>query len=257
LYEGWCHYLVEVEADGFPVLAPTMPGRANRAHGLGRDRSQLRMSRTAAHLHQVDAALAARASHLRLPLIVAGVGRQLAAAHGLPSVAADLIGTIRGGHYAGNAPRLARLARPVVYRHLRTPDGRPSTSSTTLSRVEGLDGVWSAAVEGTLELLCVEERYTFPDSSRFNRRDRPDRPTADVPIDAVDDAIKLVAGAGGRTVVVDDGSLTQQGGIAALVSCRERRAHIGVERSIPRPSRPRPFERPTDDRRSSVPLTQR
>ena len=141
-YEGWCHYLVEVEADGFPVLAPTIPGRANRSRGLGRDRSQLRMSRTAAHLHQVDAALAARASRLRLPLIVAGVGRQLAAARGLPSVSADLIGTIRGGHYAGNAPRLARLARPVVYRHLQdTRREAIDLLNHAQRRVEGLDAV--------------------------------------------------------------------------------------------------------------------
>ena len=144
----------------------------------------------------------------------------------------------------------------MVHRHLQdTRREAIDLLNHAQRRVEGLDAVWSAAIDGTLELLCVEERCTFPDSSRFNRRDRPDPPAADVPIDAVDDAIKLVAGAGGRTVVVDDGSLTQEGGIAALVSCRQRRAHIGVERSIPRPLRPRPFEQPTDDRGPSVSLT--
>ena len=125
----------------------------------------------------------------------------------------------------------------MVYRHLQDTRREAIDLLTHAPRrVEGLDAVWSAAVEGTLELLCVEERCTFPDSSRFNRRDRPDPPAADVPIDAVDDAIKLVAGAGGRTVVVEDGSLTQEGGIAALVSCRERRAHIGRGAINPTPN---------------------
>jgi hypothetical protein len=83
-------------------------------------------------------------------------------------------------------------------------------------RVEGIDAVWSAAVDGSLELLCVEERYAFPDLSE------PSRPDDDVPMEAVDEAVKLVAAAGGRTVVVNDGSLAPHGGIAALVAARDR-----------------------------------
>jgi hypothetical protein len=234
LYEGWRHSLGEVEADGFPLLWPAGPGRADRSRHLGRDRSRQRAIQTAAHLHRVDAALSSRTSRRRLPLVVAGVGRLLASARTLPTVAPDLIGTIRGGQ-TGSAGRLARLAHPVVHHHLQeTRREALDRLENGHRRVDGIDAVWSAAVDGSLELLCVEERYAFPDPSEPSRHD------TDFPMEAVDEAIKLVAGAGGRTVIVDDGSLVPQGGIAALVSARDRRdAAIGTcRRAAPMPPLP-------------------
>jgi hypothetical protein len=85
-------------------------------------------------------------------------------------------------------------------------------------RAEGTDEVWRAAMDGQVELLCVEEGYVFTTGPVTDGR--PSAPivdgrSPDALDDAIDDAIKLVARAGGETVIVDNDALGPHGGIAA------------------------------------------
>jgi hypothetical protein len=137
----------------------------------------------------------------------------------MPAVGRDVIGTIRGGHHHRDRARLARLGRPIVYRHQQGVRRRALAQLDGEGRrVNGLDAVWCAAFEGRVRLLCVEERHalTAPplqrDPAGFGNIAEHHR----LPAAAADDAIKQVARSGGQTVIVDDGALAGSEGIAAV-----------------------------------------
>jgi hypothetical protein len=171
----------------------------------------------------VEAALLARRCSAPLPLILSGT--ELHPSFQIqPVVAADLIGTIRGGHRRLSSIELSRLSRPILNNYLKAKrhDGLARLKGAE-RRAEGLDPVWQAALEGRVELLCVEEGYVFTTgpvtdgcSSTATAGGSSPQPVDDT----IDDTIKLVARAGGETVIVDNGALSSYGGIAARLAAR-------------------------------------
>jgi hypothetical protein len=195
--EGWSGQLAEVGIDGL-TTRPPVPRR-------------------------VAELVAARHREDPLPLVVAGVGRRLAAWKEDAVLADAIIGTIAGSHDDTSVARLDELSRPAVDEHLRN-DGREALARVAAESPDrcafGIDAVWEAAGAGRIDLLCVEDGYSFAarparDGNRLEPADRIEHPA--VLDDAVDEIIEMVHRGGGRVVTVRDGALAECGAVAALL----------------------------------------
>lgn len=223
LLEGDSFDMHEVTAEGFPIVGSR--SSRDRASRFGRDRSDERDSFLIAHIRAAETAVAARRVEEPLPLVVAGVSRQRAMFRARSTESATVIGEISGSHERSTPSQLARLAEPVIEAHLRhradaalarLDDGR--RRGRTLA---GVDAVWKAATEGRVGLLCVEEGFMLP--ARLTDDGRRLQPTAShegvgILDDSIDELIELVLAGDAAVVLVEDGRLTAQQRVAALVS---------------------------------------
>ena len=219
ILEGWSGQLVEVGV--LPSAAATAGrGRGDRGLGVRRDVDRVRRARTGLEVRRATEAVAARQRRDPLPLVLAGVGRQVAAWKGVPVIADALIGSIPGNHDGTPVAQLDELSRTAVDAHLRD-ERREALARLVATHPDrcalGVDAVWVAATAGGVELLCVEDGFTYPA--------RPARSGEGLEVahrldhsavldDAVDEIIEMVHRTGGRVVMVRDGALTG-GGIAA------------------------------------------
>lgn len=215
LFEGSPLRLHEVAGGGFPVPARAAPDRRDRSRRFGRERSDRRDAALRTQMRAIDSALAARRTRQPLPLVIAGVPRQLALFQEMSSEASSVVGEIRGSHERTAIGRLAHLTRPIIHRHRRAERraalARLSGGRDQVQIVEGIDDVWAAAVDGRIRILCVEEGFNVPESDAL-------------PVVAdhtIDELVGLVRAAGGETILVEDGTLATRQHVAAL--CHEDR----------------------------------
>jgi hypothetical protein len=168
-------------------------------------------------------AVVARHRRDPLPLVLAGAGRGIASWTRVPVLAHARIGTIAGDHEDTPVARLDELSRAAVDEHLRA-ERREALARLTAEHPDrcalGIDAVWSAASAGGVELLCVEDGFTYPArparaGAGLEIADRLDHPA--VLDDAVDEIIEMVHRAEGRVVTVRDGALSGCGAVAAVL----------------------------------------
>lgn len=224
LYEGQLSTLREVTGGGFPVPAAVRGDRQSRSQRFGRERSDRRDVALQAQLRAVDAALGARHAREPLPLVLAGVQRQLSLFQASSNQAGAVVGTIGGSHGSTPPARLARLACPAIEssQRARATDAlaRLAEGANRGRLVEGIDAVWAAAFEGRISLLCVEETFALaarvaPGGRRLVVAADGDHP--DVLDDSVDELIELVSLAGGQVTLVPDGALDAYQRVGALL----------------------------------------
>jgi hypothetical protein len=217
LLEGCAGALVEIDLalPEVPSADGSRGGRGRRNRPAAEDRR-----RDATRLRHVAAAVHARQSVDPLPVVVAGVTRQIAA---WTSEFGDdgVVGTIPGSHDVTPIARLDALAAPVIDAHRRRERraalARLRATDPARSAV-GIDQVWSAAGAGRIELLCVEEGYVYParpDHAHGRLRPADALECPEVLDDAVDEVIEMVRLGDGRVVTVGDGALEGCGRIAA------------------------------------------
>ncbi|MDQ2825519.1 MAG: hypothetical protein M3Y04_00905, partial [Actinomycetota bacterium] len=94
LYEGQLSALREVTGGGFPVPSAARGDRQARSQRFGRARSDRRDVALQAQLRAIDAGLGARHAREPLPLVLAGVERQLSLFRASSSQAGAVVGTI-------------------------------------------------------------------------------------------------------------------------------------------------------------------
>jgi len=224
LFEGRPGELAEITTGQFPITLRSTPEHNDRGRRFGRDRSSGRDAALRAHLRAVDHFLSSRMAHDPLPLILAGVSRQVATFRQVTRRETSIIGTIAGNHDRSSPARLDALARPIIENHRdhERATGAASLDDSAHSRrlAKGIDAVWVAARNGQIEALYVEDGFTF--AARLAHDGRclsaaSDAEHPDVLDDAVDEAIEYVNASHGRTVIVDDGSLIAHKRIAALL----------------------------------------
>jgi hypothetical protein len=212
ILEGHAGRLDEVPVDPFPDARTS--GRDDRSGMFGRDRSDVRDAVLHASIRAADLALARRRMAEPLPLVIAGVERHLAMFRARSAEAPTTVGDIVGSHRRTPASRLARLAGPVMEEfHRRRSAMALARLDVGIDRgrvVSGIDAVWTAALAGRVQLLCVEEHLTVPAPAEVG--------VAAAPIDdIVDELVELVTLADGDVAFVDDGRLSDHSGVAALV----------------------------------------
>jgi hypothetical protein len=236
LFEGQPDLLEEIVADGFPVACLTPDPRKDRSTRFGRDRSDRRDAAIHAQLRSVDAALAARNASEPLPLLVSGVRRQLALFRATTTQAHTMVGQILGSHGRATPIQLAQMAKPEIQRHQRSRTDRAMSrlhkEGDRRRLANGIDRVWAAAADGRVALLCVEEGYVVPARVGVDGRHLHPIPYATPGSldDAIDELVEMVSLVGGEVVLVEDGTLSAERRVAALLSCQ--RAHKSVDSDV-------------------------
>lgn len=158
----------------------------------------------------------------RQPLVLFGAGRRVATlvrAGGVEPAA-----VILGNHDRTPWSTLADLAKGPL------ADWAGTRHAGALHRLEmarsrrrfaaGLDEVWALAQESRVELLVVERNHAVPvrvDGAHLVQVAPDESEAPDVIDDAVDDLIEAVALRRGEVVIVPDGTLTDHGGLAAVL----------------------------------------
>lgn len=224
LFEGVRDSLVEITEGGFPMTNQG-PGSATRLPGgQGINRSAYRDEKNRQFYSAVDAAFKEFAIDDDLPLIVAGVDRNLAFFQEVSSHTSAIIGTLRGNYDKTTVHELAPLVWPLVKANravqvdeiLSELDAAVSAQKYASSITE----VWQLAQEGRGSTLIVESGFHFParvDESGMFLTPADDVTAPDVIDDAVDDVIVTVMTKGGKIVFVDDGVLEHYQSIAMIL----------------------------------------
>jgi hypothetical protein len=219
LLEGATGGLVEIDLQLPAVPTGTESSRGRRSR-RSREDGELRRRRGSARLRHATTVVRARHDADPLPMVVAGVTRQVAAWTGVFGDEA-VVGAIPGSHDTTSVARLDLLVAPVVDDHRRfvRKDALARLAATEPARIAfGIDAVWTATGAGRIDLLCVEESYVYPARpdlarNRLQPDDDLDRP--EVLDDAIDEIIEMVRLGDGRVVTVHDGALEGYGRIAA------------------------------------------
>lgn len=170
---------------------------------------------------RVAAALEESQSAEPLPTVLAGVSKSIRAI--IDAAPGTTIGVVRGNHDRTSWSDLHSAAWPVTVDWLRsaTADalGRLDHARSRRLLASGVDEVWTLAVEGRVDLVVVESGFSLAvrlgPSGELLRATDVEAP--DVVDDIVDDTIEAVLRSGGRAVIVDDGTLTTHGRIAAAL----------------------------------------
>lgn len=170
---------------------------------------------------RTSAALRALHADEPLPTVLAGVSRSVRAT--LDASPAIAIGTVRGNHDRTGWTELHNAAWPVMVDWLRSDRadalGQLDQARSSHRFVGGIDEVWPLAIEGRVSLIVVEAGFSlairFGPMGELIRADDIEAP--DVVDDIVDDTIEAVLRAGGRAVIVDDGTLDREGKTAGVL----------------------------------------
>jgi hypothetical protein len=222
LYDAWTTVLDEHTAEPFP-MAHRGPGLSKRPGVYGINPSAKRDEAYRKFFRAVDEAVDALQRANPLPLVVAGVERNLAFYQEVTRQAEAIVGMLAGNHDQTSPSALGKLVWPVF------------ESGATLRRTEalvqldravsahryasGIDQVWRAAVSGTCRTLLVEKAFKYP-ADLSPEDDRLLQYTGRGPRaldDAVDEAIERVMASGGEVFFYPAGDLAVHQRIAAVL----------------------------------------
>lgn len=169
---------------------------------------------------RINLALTRELTSFDAPTVFAGVTHSINAL--VDASLLDPIGTVAGNHDRTPASELHASAWPVVGTWLRR-DCEDALARLDLARgarvfAGGVDEVWGLAQDGRVELLVVEDDYRLAartDGDHLAPVDNGD--VAGAADDVVDELIEAVLRAGGDTVMVPSGELSDYDRIAAVL----------------------------------------
>jgi hypothetical protein len=222
LYDAWTTVLDEHTAKPFPV-AHRGPGLSKRPGVYGINPSAKRDEAYRTFFQSIDDAVDALQRANPLPIVVAGVERNLAFYREVTRQAGAVVGMLAGNHDQTPPSALGKLVWPVF------------ESGATLRRTEalvqldqavgvnrhssGIDQVWRAAVAGKCRTLLVEKGFEHPaDVSPEGDRLLPYTGQGAASLDdAVDELIERVMATGGEVFFYPPGDLGVHQRIAAVL----------------------------------------
>jgi hypothetical protein len=224
LFEGVRDSLVEITESGFP-MANEGPGAATRLPGgQGINRSAYRDEKNREFYSSVDTAFKEFMIDDELPLVVAGVDRNLAFFQEVSSHTSAIIGTLRGNYDKTPAHELANLVWPLVKanRAVQVDEVLSELDAAISARryAASITEVWQLSQEGRGSILIVETGFHYParvDETGLFLTPAEDATAPDVIDDTVDDVIEAVMSKGGKVVFVDDGVLEKYQHIAMIL----------------------------------------
>ncbi len=221
LFEGVRDSLTEITEGGFP-MSNEGPGAATRLPGgQGINRSAYRDEIDRQFYREVNAAFKEFMNDDELPLVVAGVDRNLAFFQEVSSHTSAIIGTLRGNYDQTSAHELAEMVWPLVKanRAVQVEEilSELDTAMSAKKYAYSIAEVWHMAQEGRGDLLIVETNFHYPacvDETGMFLTPAGDPTAPGVLDDAVDNVIETVMSKGGKVAFVDDGTLDQYQHIA-------------------------------------------
>ncbi len=224
LFEGVRDSLTEITEGGFPMTNEGLGTPTGLPGGMGFDRSTYRDEKNREFYSSVDAAFKEFMSDDELPLVVAGVDRNLAFFQEVSNHTSSIIGTLKGNYDYTSTHELTELVWPLVKANrtvqveevLSELDAAISAQRYATSITE----VWHMAQEGRGSTLIVETNFHYParvDETGMFLTPAEDPTVPGVIDDAVDNLIETVMSKGGKVVFVDDDVLEKYQHVAMIL----------------------------------------
>lgn len=223
LFDAWTNVLEERLAGPFPLVHKGRGGALKPASRFGVNPSALRDEAHRQYFRTVAEAVAAVQKDNRLPLVVAGVERNLAFYREVTRQPDDIACLLSGNHAETSPSHLGKLAWSMY-------DGR-ATERRTAALVHlddavsanryasGIAQVWREAAAGKCRVLLVEKDFKYPadvaaDGLRLSKYTGEGAQALD---DAVDEVIERVLAGSGEVEFYSAGDLAVHQGIAAIL----------------------------------------
>lgn len=224
LYQGLADQLEEFVGGGLPMTHNGPGGAIRLPGGFGINSSRLRDDAQRQFLRAVDAAIGPAMAADPLPLIVAGIDRNLAFFREVTQHEDALAGTVTGSFERTPLHELATLAAPVVQdalRHHRDEQLEALERAVSAQRyASGIDDAWRMAHEGRVHVLMVEDGFHYPATitdGGMRLLPAEDAAAPGVLDDAVDELVEAVLARGGRVHFYSDGRLEAHRRVAAIL----------------------------------------
>jgi Bacterial archaeo-eukaryotic release factor family 3 len=223
LYDAWTTVFDEHLTKPFPMKHRGPGGASKLPGGQGINRSAVRDEEHRKYFRSVDDAVAVLQKANSLPLVVAGVERNLAFFREVTRQSGAIVGMLAGNYDQTSPSALGKLVWPVF------------ESGATMRRTEalvqldeavgaqrhasGIDQVWRAAVGAKCRTLLVEKEFKYPaDLSPEGDRLLPYTGRGPGSLDdAVDEVIERVMETGGEVFFYPSGDLDVHQRIAAVL----------------------------------------
>ena len=215
---------VEIINGDFPAYIVDDENSAPRPTGEIVNISSYKDEQYSRFFKKTDKALCAIIKDTGLPVVLAGVERNIAYYRDVTELKDYIVGEIKGSHDKSSPFELARITWPVIRSHMA------EIKKQMLQKLEdsignghyasGIDQVWNTAFEGRGSILLVEEEFQFP--AVINEDNQILSPAEDstspgVVDDAVDEIIEEVINRGGEVFFVDKDDLKIHNRIAMVL----------------------------------------
>jgi hypothetical protein len=223
LFDAWTTVLDEHRSPPFPMTHRGPGGKGKLPGGPGINRSAVRDDALRQFFRSVDEAIDAVQKANPLPLVVAGVERNLAFYQEVTRQAGSIVGMLAGNHERTPPSALGKLVWPLF------DSGATIRRTEALVRLDqavsahrhasGIDQVWREAVGGNCRTLLVEKEFKYPaDLSPEGDRLLPYTGRGPQALDdAVNEVIERVMASGGEVFFYSPGDLDIHQQIAAVL----------------------------------------
>lgn len=221
LFEAERDALVEVTTNGFPMKPEADGVKTEWPSDFGVDHGQYNTRQDRQFFQHVEHALEKVMGQEALPLVLAGVDRNIGFFNEVSKCKEHVIGVINGSHDRTAARELGELVWPVAregfLQRRRQMLEQLDNAIGAKRSAAGINNCWRMAREGRGDLLLVEEDFHYPavqDDASQNFIPAEDDTLPNTISDAVDEIVEEVLGKGGRVVFVESGTLDQHDRIA-------------------------------------------
>lgn len=223
LYECHRDQLHEIHKKGFPQKSGQegVDSEWTGDFGVDSDKSDTRDDRE--FIRQVDETMNAIIGNNELPLVIAGVQRNLAFFDNVSKHKNRVIGTVEGSYEKTPVPELSAIvwgaARQGFDSKRKDVLGQLDQAVGAKQFASGIDGVWRMAQEGRVATLLVEEGFHYPaavSDDGLSIKGVPENYTHNTVADAVDEIIETVLKRKGQVVFQENGALDKHKQIAAI-----------------------------------------
>ncbi|MEO6908379.1 MAG: hypothetical protein ABI210_10865 [Abditibacteriaceae bacterium] len=223
LYDCHRDELREIQEKGFPRKSQQDGVDTEWTGDFGVDSDSYDTRHAREFIRLVDESLDAIIGDNDLPLIIAGVQRNLAFFDKVSKHKNRLIGTVEGNYEKAPVPELSAIvwgaARQGFDSKRKKVLAQLDNAVGTKQFASGIDGVWRMAQEGRVATLLVEEGFHYPaavSDDGLSIKGVPENYTHHTVADAVDEVIETVLKRKGQVVFQENGALDNHKQIAAI-----------------------------------------
>lgn len=223
LYECQRDQLREIQEKGFPKTSGQEGVDSEWTGDFGVDSGRYDTRQGREFLHQVDESVEAVIGGNELPLVIAGVERNLASFDKISKHKNRLIATVEGSYEKTPIAELSQIvwgaARKGFDRKRKQVLDQLENAVGAKQFASGIDGVWRMAQEGRVATLLVEEGFHYPASvsdDGLSIKGVPENYNHNTVSDAVDEVIETVLKRSGQVVFQEKGALDGHKQIAAI-----------------------------------------
>jgi hypothetical protein len=233
LFLGFGNELKEQDNDKMPFGMHDVPGEGySRGQMFSSDSPSKNVSDENGHrqnlmekyLRDIDNELSGLLKQTRIPVIIGGVQKEISGLNAVTKNKVAIIGTIEGNFDYLNEKEIYGKIEPILQEKIKNDQRRGlAILEEAISRkrfASGIHDVWRAVLERRGRLLLVEKDYRITGKQGKDKyiliTDEVDNVTTKNMADVVDDVIEYTFEYGGDVTFVENGVLSEHGGIALV-----------------------------------------